>query len=367
MRVRLAQWETVHGVLVFGALLVLLLYVPIPLGSNRPLAWFAWEIAVYGLLAFWAIGLVAGRTRSRFAAAPARIMAVLILWLLLIRLQSLALPAGLVAALSPLAHAMQQNLGLISVAAPNTLSMDPANSYNEFLKYGSYVAVFALTLAAVTTKTRLLMLAGTVILAGVLESLFGIYSHATGYVIFPETEAANELRAGTFVNRNHFANLLTMSLGLVLGLMTGIVNGQPEGHRLKFNYYKDADLALFLLLLGTALLIVAGIFVSGSRAPIVFFSVAFGLMLVVARSVQRPSTGELVLVPLMLVGVAGAIVAMGFDESMIRLFDRDFTGGERMVQNAAGLKLLSVVWLAGVGAGNYQWVFPMFREMISDS
>ncbi len=361
MRPRLAQWQTAHGGVVFGALLVLLLYVPIPLGSNRPLAWFAWEAAVYGLLAFWAIGLMAAGTRARFAAAPARIMTVLVLWLALIGLQSLALPAGVVAALSPLTHAMQQNLGLISVAAPNTLSIDPANSYNEFLKYGSYVAVFALTLATITTKTRLLVIAGTVILAGVLESLFGIYSHVTGYVIFPETGAANELRAGTFVNRNHFANLLTMSLGLVFGLMTGIVNGQPEGHRMKFNHYKDADLALFLLLLGTALLIVAGIFVSGSRAPIVFFSVAFGLMLFVARSVQRPSTGELVLVPLMLVGVAGAIVAMGFNESVVRLIDRDIMGGERMVQNAAGLKLLSVVWLAGVGAGNYQWVFPMFR------
>lgn len=361
MRTRFPRWPGSHDRLVFAALLVLLLAVPIPLGSNRPLAWFAWESAVYGLLAFWAVGLMLTSAGPRISAAPARILIVLSLWLILILLQSLPLPGGVVAAMNPFAYAMQQNLGLISVSAPGTLSMDPGNSYNEFLKYGSYVAMFGLTLAVVTTKQRLLVLAGTIILAGVLESLFGIYAYATGYVVFPETGAANELRAGTFVNRNHFANLLTMSLGLVLGLITGIVNRQREGHRLRFSHYGDTDLALFLLMVGTALLIVAGIFVSGSRAPVVFFSVAFGLMLAAARSVPRPSTGEFVLGPVMLLGVAGAIVAMGFDESIVRLLDRDLLGGERMLQNAWGLKLLFVVWMAGVGAGNYQWAFPMFR------
>lgn len=362
MNHRRAQFGALHGRVVFACILLALVYVPIPLGSNRPHAWFIWETGIYGLLAFWALGLVANPGRMRISASSARILTVLVAWLSLVFLHCLPLPAGVVSALNPVVHALRQDLGLISVGAAHTLSVDPGNSYNEFLKYGSYIALFAMTLATVATKTRLLTAAGVIIVAGVLEGLFGIYSHVTGYVIFPETGAANELRAGTFVNRNHYANLLTMSLGLVIGLMTSIINTQREGSRLKLSLYKDVDLAILLVLLGAALVIVAGILVSGSRAPIVFFTLSFGALLVIAWSGRRSGTGEFVLAPLVLLGVAAAIVAMGFDESFVRLLDRDLLGGERMLQNVWGFTLLSSVWLTGVGAGNYQWVFPMFRS-----
>ena len=47
-----------HGTLVFACVLIALVYVPIPLGSNRPYAWFTWETGVYALLGFWALGAV---------------------------------------------------------------------------------------------------------------------------------------------------------------------------------------------------------------------------------------------------------------------------------------------------------------------
>lgn len=362
MTLRRVSWRDVHGGVVFAGVLLALVCVPIPLGSNRPYAWFTWELGIYGLLAFWLLGLMISPGRRAIPPSSTMILTVLIVWLSLVFVQSLPVTAGVVAALNPVVHALQQNLGLISVAAPSTLSIDPGSTYNEFLKYGSYVAVFVLVLATVTTKSRLLTAAGVIITVGVLEALFGIYSSITGYVIFPETDSGNELRAGTFVNRNHFANLLTMTLGLVLGLVTSVVNAQHKDDRLRLGRYRDIDTALLVVLLGAALVIMAGIFVSGSRAPIVFFTLSFGVVLAVAWARQHARTGELLLAPVVLLAVAGAIVAMGFDDSLVRLLDRDILGGERMLQNAAGLKLLSVVWLAGVGAGNYQWMFPMFRN-----
>lgn len=350
-----------HGSLVFVCLLLALVLVPIPLGSNRPYAWFAWEAAMYGLFAFWALGLLVSGHRPRWSTTSVTILTVLSVWLALVLLQSIPMPESVVAALNPVVHALQQNLALISVATQSTLSIDAANSYNEFLKYGAYLAVFTLTLATVVTRTRLLIIVGVIIMVGVLEALFGIYSYATGYVIFPESGAANELRAGTFVNRNHFANLLTMTLGLVFGLLTAIINARSEPGRLKFSLYSDQDTAMILLLLGAAMMIVAGIFVSGSRAPIVFFTIILGIMVVVARFGPRTSTGELVLVPVVLLGAAAVVLGMGFAESFVRLLDRDILGGERMVQNISSLHLLSAVWIAGTGAGNYQWMFPMFR------
>lgn len=361
MNSRRGRLGDAHGSLVFACLLLLLALVPVPLGSNRPYAWFAWEAAVYGLFAFWTLGLLASGHRPRWSKSSVTILTVLSVWLALVLLQSVPVPEGVVAALNPVVHNLQQNLGLISVTATSTLSIDAANSYNEFLKYGAYLALFALTLATVATRARLLIIVGAIIMVGIVEALFGIYSHVTGYVIFPETGASNELRAGTFVNRNHFANLLTMTLGLVFGLLTAVVNARSEPGRLRFSQYSDRDTAMILLLLGAAMTIVAGIFISGSRAPIVFFTVIFGVMLVVARSGPRASAGELVLVPVVLLGAAAVVLGMGFAESFVRLLDRDILGGERMTQNVSGLHLLSAVWIAGAGAGNYQWMFPMFR------
>ncbi|HSH49078.1 MAG TPA: O-antigen ligase family protein [Halomonas sp.] len=350
-----------HARVVFAGVLAAVLCVPIPLGANRPLAWFAWETGVFALLALCSLGLAMGRQAPGLSTASFRILAVLTLWLAMVFAQTLPVPESLVSALNPLVHDLQKDLGLISVSTAPTLSIDPGNTYNELLKYGAYVAVFLMTLVTVTTRARLLTAAGVIIAAGVVESVFEIYSQTTGFIPFPESGAANELRTGTFVNRNHYANLLSMSLGLVFGLLTAVVNSQRRGAGVNIARYGDRDTALMLLLLATALLLVAGIFLSGSRAPIVFFTLSLATMLALGRSRNRDATGELVLLPLALLGCAVTIIAMGFDDSLVRLLDRDLFGGERMTQNLAGLKMLAAVWPTGVGAGNYQWMFPMFR------
>ncbi len=350
-----------HGMLVFGCLLIALLWVPVPLGSNRPVAWFAWETGVYGLLAFWTLGLLLGGGRAGYSRSSARILAVFSVWLAMVFLQSLSIPGSLVAALNPVVHALQVNLGLISVAATSTLSVDPGNSYNEFLKYGSYVAVFGLVLATVTTRKRMLAAVAVVIAAGVVESLFGTFAYFVDYVIFPESGAGTGLRMGTFANGNHFANLLAMSLGVTLGMLTAVVNSQAEGRGLSFTAYTRSGKAFTLLLLAAAAVLAAGLVVSGSRPPFVFLTVSFAVIMATSWSRGSSRTGELALLPLMIAGVLVVIVSMALDGAFTRLLDAGLVDSERVLQNARGLNLLSVVWIAGVGAGNYQWMFPMFR------
>lgn len=345
----------------FAGLLAALVYIPIPLAANRPLAWLAWMLVVYGLLALWALGELAWPTGNRLPPASRPALVVLLGWLFALLVQCLPLPADLVAVLNPFGYRLERDLALIGVTGASTLSLDAGGSYGEILKYGSYVAAFLLVLATVGSRSRLLVLLAVLILVGVLEALFGIYASVTGYVIFPESGAANELRAGTFVNRNHYANLLTMILGLVLGLLTALINAQPRDSGPGRRRFSDRDSALAVLLLGAAVTLIAGIFMSGSRAPLVFFSLSLAVLLAIAAATGSTRPGERALVPLLLVTVAAVVITLGFDESITRLLNRDWLGGERMLQNRSGFELLSQVWVSGVGAGNYQWVFPMFR------
>src|SRR6185369_17530669 len=86
----------------FWALLALIVWAPVPLGSNRPWAWALLEIWVFAIALLWVAALLrreivpAPALRS---AAPALVL--LALWLVFLALQWVALPADLVRLLSP--------------------------------------------------------------------------------------------------------------------------------------------------------------------------------------------------------------------------------------------------------------------------
>jgi hypothetical protein len=86
----------------FAAFLVLLVWLPIPLGSNRPWSSALMEIATFGLLGAWLVAWTRDVTKVPEPvrrAWPAWI--VISLWLLLQGLHTVPLPVGLVEFLSP--------------------------------------------------------------------------------------------------------------------------------------------------------------------------------------------------------------------------------------------------------------------------
>src|SRR5690349_21226572 len=91
----------------FGLLLVVLIWAPIPLGSNRPWAWSALEIAVFVLVAGWLLLWGLGKaevSESIQGAWPA--FATLIAWLIHQLIHLIPLPLSWVAFLSPEAASM---------------------------------------------------------------------------------------------------------------------------------------------------------------------------------------------------------------------------------------------------------------------
>lgn len=354
-------FDRYHNSVVFACLLAIIVAVPIPLGSNRPFAWLGLEVAVYAVLALAVIGMLLRDGDGSLAPAARTIVVVLLVWLGCIFLQTVDVPRAFIRVLNPLVFKLQQNLALISVSPRDTLSIDPGTTYDELLKYGCYVSVFYLTLATVNTKRRMMWIVAVIVTAGTLEAIFGLYTHVTGFVIFPEHHGAAEPRAGTFVNRNHFANMLTMVLGVVLGLLTSVVNSQCPDGKLRVRDLSDRSIGTLVLLTAVALVLIAAAFAGGSRAPVLFFAMAFTIVLVTVRLSGRSGAGEQVLAPAILVCTVAAIIFMGFDKSVVRLLDKDLFG-QRLLQDASSLKLLAAVWMTGVGAGNYRWVFPMFRD-----
>src|SRR5438045_1469305 len=153
----------------FFALAAILVWLPIPLGSNRPWAWTIMELATFALTAAWIVAWALRVVRASDAlvkAWPAWIA--LGAWLALQTLDVVELPQGLVAFLSPAAgriHALAGDAGVRE--GWTTLSIDPQASRISLLKSFAYAGIFFLVLALANRRSRVLRSAQILVYAAV--------------------------------------------------------------------------------------------------------------------------------------------------------------------------------------------------------
>ncbi|MDT7809157.1 MAG: hypothetical protein QOJ70_2970 [Acidobacteriota bacterium] len=180
---------------VFVGLIAIIALSPIPYGSVEP-GWTAlFEAAVFLLASLWAIeGALSGRRVER-----AHVLVV----------PGLALAA----------YALLQSITL----AGGAVSFDPFETRLVAIKLLAYTSFLALLLRYINTERRLRALLYAVVAAGLASALFGIARQTAqrgqeGFVL-------EYLRVGTgyaqFINKNHFAYLAEMTLGVLLGLVAG--------------------------------------------------------------------------------------------------------------------------------------------------
>jgi putative inorganic carbon (HCO3(-)) transporter len=202
----------------FIAYLALLLWVPIPLGSNRPWAWTILELWVFLLAIGWLFGYLRGRNRGNVAFAkawPALVCGAV--WLGYVWLQLAPLPLALLTRLSPEAarwHELAAGPGPLE-AAP--LTLDWLGTQQGAIKSIAYLTFFALSLLLLNRRERITAVAFTLVLSGFTQAMFGGLSALAS--------STGELAHGTFVNRNHYAAYLVMCLSVGIGVLIANLTG----------------------------------------------------------------------------------------------------------------------------------------------
>ena len=181
--------------LIFAGLVAIVPLSSVPYGSVEPLWKALFEASVFLLAALWTLeGALSGRWVSSAHA--------------------LALP-GLALA----AYALLQSFHF----GGGAVSYDPYETRLVALELFAYACFLALLLRYTDSERRLRALLSAVVAAGLAASLFGIIRQTThhgegGFLL-------EYLRAGTgyaqFINKNHFAYLAEMTLGVLLGTVAG--------------------------------------------------------------------------------------------------------------------------------------------------
>lgn len=204
----------------FGALLIILILAPLPLGSNREWAWpmlscmiffvsaiFLYHIRIYGFsptAALW---------RARWVLY---LLSAVALWQFI---QIIPLPYELVSLLSPNA-ARAYGAAYDQVPQFIPLSLDVYATWMSCLKTLSYLLMFTLLLQLINSRHRLQWLLYTILYSGLFQACYGSFMALLRMehgLFMANHQVMNA--TGSFINRNHFAGFLEICLGLGIGLL----------------------------------------------------------------------------------------------------------------------------------------------------
>jgi O-antigen ligase/Flp pilus assembly protein TadD len=335
---------------IFYALLTLVVLAPARQGLVEEWWWALFQCAVFALAALWAVeGLLSGGwfVREHRLLAPLVPLLGFVFWQ--------ATPVG--------------RDGVAGVEVWRTLSADAYETRLAAFRLLAHILVAAMLLRYTSSRRRLGALICAIACAGVANALLRLAWQA----LHPDANPFDvpylwlQLAYGPF-NVNHYALLIEMCLGLLLGMAVG-------GGALR------RGLRLFLclpaaLLLWTALILSTsrgGIFASGGQ--IVFFGLVWGVALPRGRRLDEekvavtrcrhahPFVVRSVVTACLLVAMGLAAIGIGGDRLRQRLEilprelgaqwegDRDFPGRSEMWK--AAWQLFKEHPLVGTGFGGY--------------
>ncbi len=372
--------------LIRGGLVLLLVLAPLPFGSVEPWAYSALElgVALVGLLFLYRLFLFPS-TRIRFSPlllAPAG-------FLLLMGLQLVPLPPQLLRTLSPSTASLYDrtvpgysdqtkeiaaaDAAALGPGAPapggwRPLSQAPFATRTYLLKGVAFTLFLFLLLNAFrgTRQARLLLYA--FVAMGTFEAFYGLLEYLSGHqhIFAYQKKYYLEAATGTFINRNHFAAFLEMSLLAALGLLFSRLRNAPQGWswRERLLGLTDRRASLNLTLLLSIGILVIALVLSYSRAGIVLGLGAAGLFCLLQLK-QEWSLKKTLLVALLAIVVFIPVYGVGYWTLTGRyaVLTEEFSApGGRLAVWRRTVEVVRDHPLAGTGIGTFQFVFPRYRD-----
>ena len=359
------DWSSVP----FWAFLALLVWIPVPLGSNRAWAWTALEAWIFILIAaclvLWAARMLAVSDALR-ASWPA--LVVLSFWLAEQTLHVLSLPPSWVEALSPEAfrmHSLTQVLGMKPEAM--TLSVDPHAARVSLMKSFAYSGAFFLALALFNRRSRVLMACRVLVYSAVVYSVYAVLLHLASVtkVWFGALIAYETWPTGTYANRNHFAGYLEMMLAIGIGLLISSlserrIDSWKKLARVTIEWILSPKM---LLRLGLCVLVIA-LTTTHSRMGNTGFFVSLLIAGTIGITLSKHATRNTVLLLVSLIVIDLIIVGswFGVEKLTERLQETTIDDvREREAPAAYTIPLVKDYLVFGAGPGSFYTVFPKYR------
>jgi O-antigen ligase len=341
----------------FIGYLALLLWSPLPLGSNRPWAWAIVELWVFVLAISWLVGFALGklhRTAALRGAWPALVCGAL--WLGFVWLQLAPLPLDAIKALSPEAARWHAAAAWPVDSGWAPLTIDRYATLDGALKSAAYFTFFALSLALLDRSERIAATAYALVCSGILQAMYGGL-----WALGPEFGSRAH---GSFANPNHYAGYLVMCLSVGLGVLIANLRGDVSGTWTQFlrnliSWVLSSRMQLRLALIVMVIALVLSRSRMGNTAFFASLLVTSGIGLALSKRATRSMVlliASLIVIDILIIGAY-----FGVARIVERIERTDLETEERGNVAAYAFGAWKDYPVFGSGLGSFHVVFPRYR------
>jgi O-antigen ligase len=354
------EGKTANG-LVFDLLLAVVVLAPLPLASDRPIAWSGLALAVGLLCVGWAAAVATGRARAPMPAARLTwVLVPFVLVLIWIWVQTLS---GVPAAWR---HPLWAEVAAVLGGAARVrgaISLDPELTRTGLMRLATYGGVFWLAVQLGRERVRARRALVVLAVAGLVYAAYGlaIYFSGSETILWMRKWAYIGDVTATFVNRDAYGAYAGIGLLCCLGLFIHSLRhvwrsrGGPRDHAETIL----VDAAPFLagaLVIGTALMLThsRGAFIAtgtGIAALLAFLSFA---RVIPARPAL--AVGGLIL------AVAVAVMLVSGDGTFMRFVYGGITDHTRIALHRLVLEAIGDAPWTGYGYGAFEPAFRIYRD-----
>ena len=329
------------------AILALLVWVTLPLGSNRPWSGMLFVLFTTLLSGAWAwFNLRHSVTEFKVSRAF-----------------KVARPLFILLVISQCWVCLQWLLGI---------SQNNSQTFYYLLLGCSYSLLYLLIINLFATRNKLTLLMMTLIVTGALQAFYGTAMTLSGleWSFFADKTSYQGHATGTFVNRNHLAGYLEMTIACGIGLLLALRTGECFTLRSVLDLLMGPKAKIRLSLV----IMVIGLVMSHSRMgnSAFFISLVFVGSIFIATNKKDRIRNSLILVSLILIDMLVISQYFGLEQLKDRLMSTQFSdqvvNGE-VVQKAnevrdnvviSMLPLLEKHPLVGNGAGSFESVYQQY-------
>lgn len=332
------------GSIIFALLCLVLIWAPIPVGSNRPWAWSLLELLIGGVYLLH----LANCWRADGPPLWQRWFNALLLPLVLLQL-----------------YLWLQLSGLL----PGIQSVDPKQTQIMLLKGLFFLMWLQLVCIYTNTAFRLRMLVLMVVLSGFVQAFYGSVlnlAEVANSPLFAVNEAGRA--RGSFVYQNHFANYLALCLSMALGLLLSELSSQPPQWRFKaiLRDFFSSLLSSKLMLRLAIIVMVIGLVLSRSRMGNAAFFSSLALVSLLALfcykrppALLKPLVISILLLDMLIIGSM-----FGLEKLQQRFAETSFASEARDEVVIDSLPLLQQYGWQGTGGGTFYTVFPAYQPQV---
>lgn len=356
--------------ILFFAFLALFLWLPLPFGSNTVWAISIMEIWVFSLSIAWLVQLA--RNKVYFNSTFQKSHFVLLIFLcfvLWVFIQSIPLPANIVAILSPETYQIYKSTyQIIDVAYPSyiPLSLSKYHSYSAFQETLSYFLIFCLTFLLVRNSRRLRLFAIIIIISGIIQAVYGSVMTLSGleYSFFQEKTSYRNLATGTFVNRNHLAGYLEMCLAIGIGFYLSTLHttqsvSKNEFLRRMINNFLEGKIQVRI---GLVIMVIALVLTHSRMGNSAFFFSAPFMGILFFIIVKNPPHGTVFLfASILIIDILIVGAWFGIDKVAQRLENTSASRETRDEVVRDTITMIKDYPITGSGGGTYNISFLRYR------